>query len=123
MPTLALIAHDAKKETMVAWAAFNKDQLANIKLVGTGTTGGRIEDATGLHVHRYLSGPLGGDAQISALIAEQEVDGVIFFVDAMTSQPHDVDIKSLIRLAIYYDCPLALNPSTADALLTALIIP
>lgn len=117
MPTLALIAHDAKKETMLDWASTNREALSRYDLVGTGTTGGKVAEATGLTIQPYLSGPLGGDAQIAAALAEGRIDGLIFFIDAMTSQPYDVDIKSLIRLAILYDTPFALNPATADALL------
>ena len=115
--TLALVAHDAKKDAMVDWAQANRDALTPWSLVATGTTGGRLESAAGLTVHKLKSGPYGGDAQLGAMIAEGNLDGLIFFIDPLSALPHDVDVKSLLRLAILYNTPLAMNEATASALL------
>lgn len=116
--TLALIAHDAKKDEMVAFAKQHESKLTNYTLYATGTTGGRIQEACpSLTVHRMKSGPLGGDQQIGAMIAQQELDGLFFFVDPLSPMPHDVDVKALMRLALVYDIPMALNRTTADILL------
>lgn len=117
---LALVAHDAKKEALVAWAKTHAADLAQFDLFATGTTGGRLEQDAGLGLTCLLSGPLGGDAQLGAMIAEGQLDGLIFFIDPMTAVPHDVDVKSLLRLAILYDTPLAVNQTTARAVLAAL---
>jgi methylglyoxal synthase len=118
LPTLALVAHDAKKDMMVEFARRHMDKLRDFNLVGTGTTGGRILDACpALKLTRLKSGPLGGDQQIGAMIAEGNLQGLIFFVDPLSPMPHDVDVKALMRLAVVYDMPMALNPSTADILL------
>ena len=115
---IALIAHDEKKDDMAAFALENEKVLAQAKIVATGTTGGRVLEACpGLDVTRLKSGPLGGDQQIGALIATGEVDLLIFFVDPLTPMPHDVDVKALMRLAIVYDIPMALNRATAEDLL------
>lgn len=112
---LALIAHDQKKDAMVAWADRHRAQLARCDLYATGTTGGRIlERCPELAITRFKSGPLGGDQQIGALIAVGELDGLVFFVDPLSPHPHDVDVKALTRLALVYDIPMACNPSTAD---------
>lgn len=114
---IALIAHDQKKDDLVAFAVKHRAFLDDCDLVATGTTGGRIAEACpGLDIHRLKSGPLGGDQQIGAQIAEREVDLVIFFVDPLTAMPHDVDVKALMRLAIVYDVPMALNEKTAQIL-------
>ena len=119
-PTLALVAHDAKKDAMVEFARRHQDKLAVFELVSTGTTGGRILEACpDLKVTRLKSGPLGGDQQIGAMIAEGRIDGLIFFIDPLTPMPHDVDVKALTRLAVLYDIPLALNARTAELLITA----
>ncbi len=116
--TLALIAHDAKKDEMVAFAKLHESKLANYKLFATGTTGSRIHDACpSLDIVRMKSGPLGGDQQIGALIAERALNGLFFFVDPLSPMPHDVDVKALMRLALVYDIPMALNRSTADIIL------
>ena len=121
-PTIALVAHDQKKDDIVAFAARHSDILRRCRLVATGTTGSRIADAhPGLSVQRLRSGPLGGDQQIGAMIAEGSIDALIFFVDPLTPMPHDVDVKALMRLAIVYDIPMALNARTADTLLHALL--
>ena len=115
---IALIAHDEKKDDMAAFAAEHEAVLSQARIVATGTTGGRVLEACpGLDVTRLKSGPLGGDQQIGALIATGEVDVLIFFVDPLTPMPHDVDVKALMRLAIVYDIPMALNRATAEQLL------
>ncbi len=112
--TIALIAHDNKKAEMVNWALKNKNALAEFELCGTGTTAKLISEATELSVKRYLSGPLGGDQQIGAKIAERKIDIVIFFWDPLAAQPHDPDVKALLRIAVVYDIPIATNRATAD---------
>ena len=112
--TIALIAHDNKKADMVNWALKNKDTLAKYDLCGTGTTAKLVAEATDLTVKRYLSGPLGGDQQIGAKVAEGKIDMVIFFWDPLESQPHDPDVKALLRISVVYDIPIATNRATAD---------
>ena len=114
---LALIAHDQKKDDMVAFARSYERLLAPCDIVATGTTGGLIQEACPtLKITRVKSGPLGGDQQIGALIAEGRIDGLIFFVDPLSPMPHDVDVKALMRLASVYDIPMALNRATAEIL-------
>ena len=120
--TLALIAHDQKKAEMVSWAMKNKDSLARFNLCGTGTTAKLVGDATGLEVKRYLSGPLGGDQQIGAKIAEGEIDAVVFFWDPLNAQPHDPDVKALLRIAVVYDSPIATNTATANYVITSSLL-
>ena len=120
--TLALIAHDQKKAEMVSWAMKNKDSLARFNLCGTGTTANLVGDATGLEVKRYLSGPLGGDQQIGAKIAEGEIDAVVFFWDPLNAQPHDPDVKALLRIAVVYDIPIATNTATANYVITSSLL-
>lgn len=116
---VALVAHDAKKDEMVAWVGRHLGQLQSHRLFATGTTGGRILDAYPmLDLTRLKSGPLGGDQQIGAMIAEGQLDLLIFFVDPLSPMPHDVDVKALTRLAEVYDLPMALNRATADLLLS-----
>mgnify|MGYP001163316540 FL=1 len=116
---IALIAHDEKKDDLVAFAGAHRDFLKGCDLVATGTTGGRVAEAwPDLSIRRLKSGPLGGDQQIGALIADGQVDALIFFVDPLTPMPHDVDVKALMRLAIVYDIPMALNRATAEIILT-----
>jgi methylglyoxal synthase len=112
--TIALIAHDNKKADMVNWALKNKETLAKYDLCGTGTTAKLVAEATDLKVKRYLSGPLGGDQQIGAKVAEGKIDMMIFFWDPLESQPHDPDVKALLRIAVVYDIPIATNRATAD---------
>lgn len=112
--TIALIAHDNKKAAIVNWALKNKATLEKYDLCGTGTTAKLIAEATDLKVKRYLSGPLGGDQQIGAKVAEKRIDMVIFFWDPLESQPHDPDVKALLRIAVVYDIPIATNKATAD---------
>ena len=115
---LALIAHDQKKPDMVNFARTHQAFLARCDIVATGTTGGLVQDAcANLTLTRLKSGPLGGDLQIGAMIAQEEIDALIFFVDPLTPMPHDVDVKALMRLALVYDIPMALNRATAELLL------
>jgi methylglyoxal synthase len=116
---IALIAHDHRKKALIDWALKNKELLSGHFLCGTGTTAALISEETGLPVRPYKSGPLGGDQQIGALIAEGGVDFMIFFWDPLASQPHDPDVKALLRIAVLYDIPVAMNQSTADYLLTS----
>ena len=116
---IALIAHDHRKKDLIEWALKNKVLLGGHFLCGTGTTASLISEETGLPVRAYKSGPLGGDQQIGALIAEGKVDCMIFFWDPLSSQPHDPDVKALLRIAVLYDIPVAMNQSTADYLLTS----
>lgn len=111
---IALIAHDHKKQEMLDWAAANREVLARYELCGTGTTARLVAEATGLAVKGYLSGPLGGDQQIGAKVAEGDIDMVIFFWDPLEAQPHDPDVKALLRIAVVYDIPIATNKATAD---------
>lgn len=116
---LALVAHDEMKAEMVAFAKANSAVLSTFELVSTGTTGGRIADACpDLSVIRVKSGPLGGDQQIGAMIAEGQIAALIFFIDPLSPMPHDVDVKALTRLAVHYDIPMALNRRTADIIIT-----
>lgn len=116
---VAMIAHDNRKNDLLDWVAFNADTLSRHDLSATGTTGALIEDKLGLTVRRFLSGPLGGDQQIGAAIAEGKLDLVVFFWDPLEPQPHDVDVKALLRIAVVYNTPIACNRSTADFLLSS----
>lgn len=120
--TIALIAHDMKKHDIVKWALDNKELLEQFDLCGTGTTASLISEATGLKIKKYLSGPLGGDQQIGAKIAEKKIDLVIFFWDPLNSQPHDPDVKALLRIAVVYDIPIATNPATANYVLSSSLL-
>ena len=116
---IALVAHDNKKGELIEWAVYNKTALARHRLYGTGTTGTMLEKALGQSVSKFLSGPLGGDQQIGASIAEGKIDVLIFFWDPMEAQPHDPDIKALLRLGVAWNIPIANNRATADFLLTS----
>jgi methylglyoxal synthase len=116
---IALIAHDNKKAEMREWAIYNKTVLSKHQLFGTGTTGKLIEEALDVPVTRLLSGPLGGDQQIGAMIAEGKIDVMIFFWDPMQAQPHDPDIKALLRLGVVWNIPFACDRATADFILTS----
>ncbi len=120
--TIALIAHDNKKHEIVQWALTNKETLAKFDLCGTGTTAKLVAEATGLEVKRYLSGPLGGDQQIGAKVAEGKIDIVIFFWDPLQTMPHDPDVKALLRIAVVYDIPIATNKATADYVIHSKLI-
>lgn len=111
---IALIAHDNMKESLLEWCRQHKSDLARHELCGTGTTSRLIREDTGLPVHSYMSGPLGGDQQIGAALAEGKLDMVIFFSDPLTAQPHDPDVKALLRIAQVYDVPIAMNRASAD---------
>lgn len=114
---IALIAHDSKKPEIIDWCGHNRDILGGHFLCGTGTTARMIADSTGLPVRGYNSGPLGGDVQICSRIVDGAIDMVIFFADPLTAQPHDPDVKALLRIAQLYDIPIALNRATADFLI------
>jgi len=116
---IGLIAHDRRKEDLLAWVKYNQEVLRQHDLSATGTTGALIAARTGLPVTRYRSGPLGGDQQIGALIAEGGLDVLIFFWDPLEPQPHDPDVKALLRLAVLYNIPTACNRATADFLVAA----
>jgi methylglyoxal synthase len=120
MKTLALIAHDNKKVDLVAWATFNRDTLARFRLVGTGHTARLVAAKVGIDVEELLSGPEGGDAQIAAMAATGGVSAVFFFVDPRSAQPHDPDIRALLRVCNVHDVPLATNLATADLVIQAL---
>ncbi|GGI66683.1 methylglyoxal synthase [Enterococcus alcedinis] len=117
---IALIAHDRKKDLMVKLVTAYRPILEKHQLFATGTTGSRIADATGLPIHRFKSGPLGGDQQIGAMISEDEMDMVIFLRDPLAAQPHEPDVTALIRLSDVYEIPLATNIGTAEILLRGL---
>lgn len=117
--TLALIAHDNKKKDLIEWATHNKTALSKHRLVATGTTGRLIEEALDQPVLKLLSGPLGGDQQIGAMIATGDIDVVFFFFDPMEAQPHDSDVKALLRLAVAWNLPMACDRTTADFLMTS----
>lgn len=118
-PRIALIAHDACKDDLTAWAEFNRQTLARCELVATGTTGSLVASATQLEVQLLLSGPLGGDAQVGAMLAERRLEAVIFFWDPLLAQPHDVDVKALLRLAVLCNVPTACNRATADFVISS----
>jgi methylglyoxal synthase len=111
---IALIAHDHKKKDLLEWAKFNRDALAQHIIIGTGTTGRLLEQTLKIEVIKLQSGPLGGDQQIGAKIAEGEIDFAIFFWDPLESQPHDPDVKALLRLAVVWNIPIACNRASAD---------
>lgn len=114
---VALIAHDKKKLELAMFALSHRDVLARFHLVATGTTGGILAKQTGLDVERVLSGPLGGDQQIGARLAEERILAVFFFRDPLTAQPHEPDVSALVRLCDVHDVPLATNPASAEALM------
>lgn len=119
---LALVAHDARKDEIVQWVGLHKARLSDARIFSTGTTGGRIKTAfPDLDVTCLKSGPLGGDQQIGAMICEERLDALIFFVDPLSPMPHDVDVKALTRLATVYDLPMACSRSTADLIVNGLL--
>ncbi|MXU65807.1 methylglyoxal synthase [Oceanomicrobium pacificus] len=122
--TIGLVAHDARKDGLVDWAKTHAALLAPARIISTGTTGGRLLEALpDLDVTRVKSGPLGGDQQIGAMIAEDRMDALIFFVDPLSPMPHDVDVKALMRLGIVYDLPMAFSARAATILLKGLEAP
>lgn len=116
---IVLIAHDAKKNDLVEWARFNRETLKEFELYATKTTGTSLNEALDLDIRLLKSGPLGGDAQVGSMIVEGKAHVVIFFWDPLTPQPHDVDVKALLRLAVLYDIPIACNRSTADHVISS----
>lgn len=116
---IALVAHDNKKDDLLEWARFNRGTLSRHFLYATGTTGDLLTRELDLPVARFFSGPLGGDQQIGAAIAEAKIDFLIFFWDALEPQPHDPDIKALLRLAVLYNIPTACNRATADFIISS----
>lgn len=119
---IALIAHDNEKPKLIEWCKKHYDVLKLHNLYGTGTTARMITDRTGLTVKGYNSGPLGGDQQIGAKIVEGVIDFVVFFSDPLTAQPHDPDVKALMRIAQVYDIPMAINKATADFIITSIFM-
>ncbi len=116
---IALVAHDHKKADLMEWAMHNKKSLAKHELVATGTTGRLMEEALDRPVKKLLSGPLGGDQQIGAMIASGEIDMMFFFWDPMEAQPHDSDVKALLRLCVAWNIPMACDRATADFIMTS----
>ncbi len=116
---IALIAHDNRKTDLLEWGRYNRGTLSYHELCGTGTTGGLVAQELDLPVRCFKSGPLGGDQQVGAAIVDGQIDLVIFFWDPLTPQPHDVDVKALLRIAVAYNIPIACNRSTADFMLSS----
>ena len=118
-PVVALVAHDRRKDEMVEWALFNRGTLSRCTIYATRTTGLTLQSALEAPIELMLSGPMGGDAQLGSHIAEGRIDAVFFFWDPLTPQPHDVDVKALLRLAVLYDVPIACNRSSADYMISS----
>ncbi len=121
--TIAIVAHDNEKQDLLAWAKFNLDALHGHSLIATGTTGLLLQVELGLPVIRVRSGPLGGDQQIGAKISEGAVDVLIFFWDPLEPQPHDPDVKALLRIAVLWNIPIACNRASADFLISSSLMP
>jgi len=116
---IGLVAHDNKKADLIEWAKFNKTLLAHHKIYATGTTGTLLEKELGLKIKKLQSGPLGGDQQIGAKIVDNEIDFLIFFWDPLEPQPHDPDVKALLRMAIVWNIPIACNRASADFMISS----
>ncbi len=116
---IALVAHDNKKRDLLDWAKFNRDLLAHHEVYATGTTGKALEQLLGFEIHMLQSGPLGGDQQIGAKIVSNEIDFLIFFWDPLEPQPHDPDVKALLRMAVVWNIPIACNRASADFMISS----
>jgi methylglyoxal synthase len=116
---VGLVAHDNKKRDLIDWVTFNRRLLAQHELVATGTTGAMLEDVVGTGIRKLQSGPLGGDQQLGALIAEGEIDFLVFFWDPLEPQPHDPDVKALLRIAVVWNIPIACNRASADFMISS----
>jgi methylglyoxal synthase len=116
---IGLVAHDNKKRDLIEWARYNRMLLEGHDLVATGTTGTLLEDALGVGIEKLQSGPLGGDQQLGALIADGDVDLLVFFWDPLEPQPHDPDVKALLRIAVVWNIPIACNRASADYMISS----
>jgi methylglyoxal synthase len=119
---IVLVAHDAKKTDILEWTGFNRETLKSFEIYATQTTGQILRDKLGLNINLLKSGPLGGDAQVATMIVEGKVDILVFFWDPLTPQPHDVDVKALLRLAVLYNIPIACNRATADYIISSPLV-